>query len=45
MWGIVISDNYLLNVFTDYNYSNSLYYKRMLDKRKDYIYEQQFFHL
>jgi hypothetical protein len=33
-WSI-ISDNYLLNVFTDYNYSDSLYFKSMLDKSKD----------
>ena len=49
-WSI-ISDNYLLNVFTDYNYSDSLYFKSMLDKSKDlnkilwYIYKLQFFHL
>ena len=49
-WSI-IGDNYLLNVFTDYNYSNSLYFKNMLDKSKDlnkiisYIYKLQFFHL
>jgi hypothetical protein len=34
MWGIVISDNYLLNVFTDYNYSDSLYFKSMMDNSK-----------
>jgi len=28
-------DNYLLNVFTDYNYSNSLYFKSVMDKSKD----------
>jgi hypothetical protein len=33
-WSI-ISDNYLLNVFTDYNYSDSLYFKSMQDKSKD----------
>jgi hypothetical protein len=33
-WSI-ISNNYLLNVFTDYNYSDSLYFKSMLDKRND----------
>ena len=32
-WSI-ISDN-LLNVFTDYNYSDSLYFKSMLDKSKE----------
>jgi prolyl-tRNA synthetase len=31
----MIADSYLLNVFTDYNYSNSLYFKSMLDKSKD----------
>jgi hypothetical protein len=25
----------LLNVFTDYNYSSSLYFKNMIDKSKD----------
>jgi hypothetical protein len=33
-WSI-IADNYLLNVYTDYNYSNSLYFKSKLDKSKD----------
>ena len=33
-WSI-ISNNYLLNVFTDYDYSGSLYFKSMLDKRND----------
>jgi hypothetical protein len=36
-WSI-ISDNYLLNVFTDYNYSDSLYFKSMLDKSKNLNY-------
>jgi hypothetical protein len=34
-WWSIIGVNYLLNVFTDYNYSNSLYLKSMLDKSKD----------
>ena len=44
-WSI-IGDNYLLNVLTDYSYSNSIYFKSMLDKSKDlnkivsYIYLQ-----
>jgi len=33
-WSI-IGDNCLLNVFTDYNLSNSLYFKSMIDKSKD----------
>ena len=33
-WSI-IGDKDLLNVFTDYNYSDSLYFKSMLDKSKD----------
>ena len=33
-WSI-IGDNYKLHVFTYYNYSNSLYFKSMLDKSKD----------
>jgi hypothetical protein len=33
-WSI-IGGNCLLNVFTDYNYSNSLYFKSMIDKSKD----------
>jgi hypothetical protein len=32
---LIIGDNCLLNVFTDYNYSNSLYFKSMIDKSKD----------
>ena len=42
---------YLLNVFTDYNYSDSLYFKSMLDKSKDlnkivsYFYKLYFFYL
>jgi hypothetical protein len=49
-WSI-ISDNCLLNVFTDYNYSDSLYFKSMLDKSKDlnkivsYFYKLYFFYL
>jgi prolyl-tRNA synthetase len=44
-WSI-IGDNYLLNVLTDYRYSNSIYFKSMLHKSKDlnkivsYIYLQ-----
>jgi hypothetical protein len=33
-WSI-IGDNCLLNVFTDYNQSNSLYFKSMIYKSKD----------
>jgi hypothetical protein len=33
-WSI-IGDDYLLSLFTDYNYSDSLYFKSMLDKNKD----------
>jgi len=49
-WSI-IGDNYRLSLFTDYNYSNSLYFKSMLDKGNDlnkivsHIYKLQFFHL
>jgi hypothetical protein len=42
-WSI-IDDNYQLNVFTVYDYLNSLYFKSMLDKSKD-TYKLQFFHL
>ena len=34
MCGVHIGDNYLFNVFTDYNYSNSLIFKSMFDKYK-----------
>jgi hypothetical protein len=37
-WSI-IGDNDLLNVFTDYIYSDSLYFMSMLDKIVSYFYK------